>query len=774
MAHRVFISYARSANRAHAVALKEKLGDLAFLDVDDIENGDQFTQVMIDALLDASIVVIFASKTYLERRSCHLEMRLALSLGDAASSHLILALGKAPEDVLALMPALVASKYWPAAEETDYLEEFVLQQLQVTKEALRTTLPEPEIRRLSISFIEESKIPESKSLHGVACSLPERIAWQSIGSRFVGRADDLRRLHQALTDGTESSGKPTIRIAAGGGIGKTRLVIEYLHRYGPEYFRGGLFWIDAGFGSIDKEFWRVLKEIEPSVPDISAMRKMGRDVRKELGDALRRIEEPVLFIIDNILEVIPGRSPRIVGDFCPALGSVTVVSTSRQDTSEPGVNTIKVDSLDDDAAILLLTENVPGIDTIPWVDWQLITNWVGNLPIALDLLNRCLSLNSISAKELVRRVRSPVLPSIAVELDRLGAGLRGQVPDGVARGITDVFLISFEKLSSEGRTTAMILAQLASAPISLSLFNTLPEELKSSAVRAELTSRHFVTSGGYLSLGVMHQVMADFLRSFAGGSAPEAAAAAMLSVTHAFPLPVENNTDNWHECSVLLPHALAILDRTPYSVEGFNDEGWLGHRKAQLQDRVTRYRRLASDYEDSKELVEAAFHYDEDERAALVVVRRFSDFRPEIRWRIMRRALEQPENKNLEPIRTALNSEPTNFQIEVMAAVRESSALRDRLRELLLLREATKEDEITKLIAGGLDRFPIHLQNDLEYAYGRTDQDDNSGVIEQFMARCQKEEARNNLRRMLGIADIGSHPSKARRRWAWLAPWGNK
>lgn len=775
IAHRVFISYARTDSTVNALALKAKLGDMAFLDVDDIGSGDQFTQIMIDALLDATLVVIFASRTYIERRSCRLEMRLALEVGDSAASHLILALGEDPGDVLALMPESVAGRYWPSAEETSELEQLVHRQFQVAKVALRTTLPESEMRRLAISLVEESKIPEPKSLHGVACALPERVAQQSIRSRFVGRADELRRLHQVLSEGVGSRGKPTIRISAGGGVGKTQLVIEYLHRYGPEYFRGGLFWVDAGLGSIDKEFWRVLKEIEPSLPDITLMLEQQRDVRRELGDALRRIEEPVLFIVDDIPEGVSGRSPNKVGDFCPALGAVTVVSTSRHDTREPGVMTVKVETLDDDAATLLLTEDVPCMGRIPWTDWQFIANWVGNLPIALDLLNRCLSLNSISAEELLGRVRSPVIPSTAVELDRLGAGLSGQVPDNVARGITDVFLISFEKLSHEARAVAIILAQLTSAPIPLSLFNGLPEELKSAAVRTELSSRHFVTSGGSLSFGVMHQVMADFLRNFAGASAPEAAAAAMLSVAHAFPLLDDQKSDNWSECAALASHALAILDRAPSSVEGFNDEGWLGHRKTQLLQRVTRFRRQANDCEDSKELFEAACRYDEDEDAAKVVARRFSDFRPEIRRRIMRRALEQPENQNLEPIRAALNSEPTSFQIELKAEVSASSALKDRLRTLLSDREkSTQEEEIIELIGGGLDKFPVHLQDNLKWAFGRTEQDDNGDITEKFMIRKQKDQARNNLLRMFGIAEIGPHPSKAKGRWAWLTPWRNK
>jgi len=57
----VFISYARSASVADAKALKGRLGDLAFLDTRAIEDGNVFPQRLLDGLLEASVVVIFAT-----------------------------------------------------------------------------------------------------------------------------------------------------------------------------------------------------------------------------------------------------------------------------------------------------------------------------------------------------------------------------------------------------------------------------------------------------------------------------------------------------------------------------------------------------------------------------------------------------------------------------------------------------------------------------------------------------------------------------------------
>ncbi len=102
------------------------------------------------------------------------------------------------------------------------------------------------------------------------------------------------------------------------------------------------------------------------------------------------------------------------------------------------------------------------------------------------------------------------------ELGRLRDALRGEVPEGAVHGVTEAFLISFEKLDERARSTAMLLAQLAPAPIPEAVVEALPKESRSPAARAALRSRRFVTPDGDLSFGLMHRLMADFLRSRAG------------------------------------------------------------------------------------------------------------------------------------------------------------------------------------------------------------------------------------------------------------------
>lgn len=47
-----------------------RLGELEFLDTGAIDDGDQFPETLLKGLLEAHVVVIFATQIYRERRFC--------------------------------------------------------------------------------------------------------------------------------------------------------------------------------------------------------------------------------------------------------------------------------------------------------------------------------------------------------------------------------------------------------------------------------------------------------------------------------------------------------------------------------------------------------------------------------------------------------------------------------------------------------------------------------------------------------------------------------
>jgi tetratricopeptide (TPR) repeat protein len=508
MSNPVFISYSRRASATDANALAARLGSLAFFDTAEIEDGDEFPQRLFDALLDAQLAVIFATAEYAKSRWCQLEMRLAVFGLDESGSRIAMALGNEGQIVLDAMPPVVADVNWPAAAESERLAKLVVQRLEEGGNPLRSRLGEDAVRHLHLAFREETSLPQPRKLEG-PCSLPEALSLRSIGPRFVGRADKLREIHRVLFEGEGASAPIAAKIVGGPGSGKTRLATEYLNRYG-NYYRGGVFWINAAAPSLDEQLWRVLSDLDPTVPDLGKLREDKLDLKRKLGRTLRAIGKPVLYVIDNVPEAGPGEAARSLADFCPAIGAVTVLATSRQDSHEIGVRVIEVESLGRNSAVLLLTDRVTGATRLNWEKWESLSSWVGDLPLALDLLNAGLALGAVTAQELLEAAADANGP--ATELDEMEESLRTQVPAGALVGVTETFRISFDKLQKSAQDLAYVLAHLAPAPVPMDFVLSLPELLRSGAVRAALRSRHFVTGGNDMVFGIMHRLMSDFLR----------------------------------------------------------------------------------------------------------------------------------------------------------------------------------------------------------------------------------------------------------------------
>lgn len=91
---------------------------------------------------------------------------------------------------------------------------------------------------IGVSSIPAEKIPEPGPL-----PQGSRMPF-AVNPLFVGRQDDLRTLARQLKAGeTSAIGQVEIAGVTGlGGIGKTQLASEFVHRYG-RYFEGGVFWM---------------------------------------------------------------------------------------------------------------------------------------------------------------------------------------------------------------------------------------------------------------------------------------------------------------------------------------------------------------------------------------------------------------------------------------------------------------------------------------------------------------------------------------------------
>ena len=592
MSYPVFISYARRTSREMAERLHRELGSengLAFLDTSDIEAGGHFPRILVDAALDARVIVVFADETYFKRWYCLRELRTALAPFEAllrcsgaseqqkaaTLSHLVIALPPgAPANLLDSLPALIRQLSWPSADQTAVLAQLVKTRLSSIGESIREHIGDDQAAEaIRATLLQESALPPPINLAGAAqfpLSLPV-----SLGEGFVGRADDMWRIHFALSTMRGEPGASASlsgALEAGGGFGKTRLALEYLHRFGGHY-PGGLFWVDADVSNeaLQERFHGILKALKPETPELYALREQFRqahkddsdgfanELRRRLAEALHALppERPVLFVVDNVPEAPAGAQPKPLDSWCPGIGKVAVLATSRAKLlGMPGLRSLPVDTLDRNSAVALLTKD--GVDraSLDEPSWNRIAEWVGDLPLALELLQQSLKAGAISPRELFDFANRQA--GLAVALDSQMDAIRGQLPVGSLRGITEALHISYDKLAENTQKAARLFAFLAPDPVPLEIIDAVGAEVFGPAARAALVTRSFVTkvpvAGMVNWFGRMHRVLADFLSSCSPDPGHEALEMCNALVSVMRP-DACRDPKRWRLMNACLPHA---------------------------------------------------------------------------------------------------------------------------------------------------------------------------------------------------------------------------
>jgi len=589
--HPVFISYARKTSAALAEALHRELGGdtgLAFLDTSDIETLQKFPAEISDALLAAKVVVVFADETYFTRWYCLREFETALAPfhalvrrnapeaeKDQALMHLVIALPEADvsRQLADRLPPSLRHTKWPQASNTKGLAKAVRKRLKRAtlsfKRDLSRILGKSEAETVGKRFREQAALPSPASLRGITL-FPTQMP-RSLDEGFKGRADDLWRLHHELSTVAAGDAPRSVAIEGGGGFGKTRLALEYFHRFGPTSYRGGLFWLDANVGGeeIESRFHGILRAIKPDTPDLKAFRESGRNAREELAAALQQLpgEAGVLFVVDNIPDPSPGDRPKSLEEWCPGTGVVTVVSTSRTTAGSQGANVhpLNLDVLPLEAGVDLLTygNRRAALDD---KQWRSIAEWVGRLPLALELLRSAMRMVAISPRELFGLANEN--RGTTGELDHLMGVLHNQVPAGALRGITEAFDKSYSLLPQNARQAARLLACLAPQPIPLDVLKVMGAKPSSGAARTALVSRSFVTRPETLDgadqpfeiFGRMHKLLADFIRAKSpdGPAELRRAAKALIDVMDSDSC---RDPAKWPLMNASLPHAELVFER---------------------------------------------------------------------------------------------------------------------------------------------------------------------------------------------------------------------
>jgi tetratricopeptide (TPR) repeat protein len=198
---------------------------------------------------------------------------------------------------------------------------------------------------------------------------------------FVGREAQLRELAETLQVGSTAAIGQVASVTGLGGIGKTQLAAEFVHRYG-QFFAGGVFWLSfADPVSVPAEvalcggpehlgLWTV-----QAAPDVATQVAM---VRRVFAEPAAR-----LLVFDNC------EDEELLAEWRPRSGGCRVLVTCRRRAFSPhlGVHRLALDVLPRADSLALLRSLGRGQPCAPADDATLdeICDELGDLPLALHL-----------------------------------------------------------------------------------------------------------------------------------------------------------------------------------------------------------------------------------------------------------------------------------------------------------------------------------------------------------------------------------------------------
>ncbi|MGB1252611.1 MAG: tetratricopeptide repeat protein, partial [Candidatus Promineifilaceae bacterium] len=199
----------------------------------------------------------------------------------------------------------------------------------------------------------------------------------SSNPHFVGRQAELRRVARALTEPQGNVAIGQAVLGGMGGIGKTQLAVEFVHRYG-QYFAGGVFWLNfAEAGAIGGEVAACGAAVV-GVPNFEGLPEPQR--RKLVQDAWQA-EMPRLLVFDNLDDE---DAVALLQAWRPSTGGCRVLVTSRRGRWPKGLGVAQVmlERLIEAESVTLLRELA---ERLTEAEAKQVAAALGYFPLALYL-----------------------------------------------------------------------------------------------------------------------------------------------------------------------------------------------------------------------------------------------------------------------------------------------------------------------------------------------------------------------------------------------------
>ncbi len=272
-----------------------------------------------------------------------------------------------------------------------------------------------------------------------------RMPYRSLGKGFVGRVKNLWDVDKILREKQTAVIEGVGVVVGMGGIGKTQLAVEYVHRFGMNY-TGGVFWVDSDRG-VSTLIAQVLEsaeiEMDQTLPEKA---QLG-----QLWEKLARFT-PVLIVLDNFPENKP------LQPWLPPSGSFHVlVTTRRRDLKQ--YTSVPLDTMTPDEGLELLNtgERDFGQEATELVEI------LGGLPLALELARNFLNIRSeLTIEGLLEEIRRV---GEMKALDVFAKKYGDELPSGHIKEVAATIQLSWSLASDEAKSVLQAMAYLAPAPV---------------------------------------------------------------------------------------------------------------------------------------------------------------------------------------------------------------------------------------------------------------------------------------------------------------------
>jgi tetratricopeptide (TPR) repeat protein len=378
---------------------------------------------------------------------------------------------------------------------------------------------------------------------------PRNLPFASLGGLFAGRDEDLADLHTALLG---AKGAP-VALHGLGGIGKTRLAIEYA--WSREAVYSALLFVSASDGAALNAGLAGLTAFE--ILDLPE--KEARDDATKITAVLRWLESNPnwLMILDNVDD---RAAVAEVAKLMPRLKGGHIVITARASNFPAGVRKLEVSTLDESAAAQFLLDRTEADRSKSKDDAALartLARELGGLALGLEQAGAHIATDRIGIAR--------YLKLWSESRDRL-LGWTDEALTGSDRTLATTWATSVAKLKPESRRLLERLAFLAPDPVPDSLLdvavpgeasNTDAYEARANLYAYSLITR--VTAEDDSQWGfVVHRLVQDFARRAMSEESWRQALREALEWVNAAFVGDPDDVRRWPTLDPLAPHALVV------------------------------------------------------------------------------------------------------------------------------------------------------------------------------------------------------------------------